>query len=59
MCRKRTLGKNPPWIKVSRCRGKALQDLRIRHDLDGLVERNMELTLGQRRKNENEINKTK
>jgi hypothetical protein len=50
--------KDPPWVKVSRRRGKVLQGLRIRHASDGLVERNMEPALGQRHKNENVINKT-
>jgi hypothetical protein len=50
--------KNPPWVKVSRCRGKVLQGLCIRHASDGLVESNMEPTLDQRRRNENVINKT-
>ena len=54
----RTLGKNPPWVKVSRRRGKVLQGLRIKHVLDGSVESNMEPTLGQRRRNENAINNT-
>ena len=44
--------------KVSRCRGKVLQGLRIRHASDGSVESNMEPTLGQRRGYENVINKT-
>jgi hypothetical protein len=35
-----------------------LQGLRIRHALDGLVESNMELALGQRRKYANVINNT-
>ena len=35
-----------------------LQGLCIRHALDGLVERNMEPTLGQRSGHENAINKT-
>ena len=35
-----------------------LQGLRIRHALDGSVESNMELALGQRRRYENPINKT-
>ena len=35
-----------------------LQGLRIRHDLDGLVESNMESTLGQRRGYANVINTT-
>jgi hypothetical protein len=43
---------------VSRCRGKVLQGLCIRHALDGSVERNMESTLGQRRGYANVINKT-
>jgi hypothetical protein len=43
---------------VSRRRGKVLQGLRIRHALDGSVERNMEPTLGQIRGYENVINKT-
>jgi hypothetical protein len=31
MCRERTLGKIPPWVKVSRHKGKVLQGLHIRH----------------------------
>jgi hypothetical protein len=58
ICRKMTLGKNPPWAKVSRCTGKVLQGLCIRHALDGSIERNMEPTLGQRHRYENAINKT-
>ena len=44
--------------KVSRCRGKVLQGLHIRHASDGSVERNMEPALGQRREYTNAINKT-
>jgi hypothetical protein len=44
--------------KVSRRRGKVLQGLHIRHASNGSVERNMELTLGQRRKYINAVNKT-
>jgi hypothetical protein len=58
ICRKRTLGKNPPWAKVSRHRGKVLQGLHIRHASDGSVESNMELALGQRCRYANVINKT-
>jgi hypothetical protein len=43
---------------VSRRRGKVLQGLHIRHALDGLVESNMDPTLGHRRRYENAINKT-
>jgi hypothetical protein len=43
---------------MSRCRGKVLQGLRIRHALDGSVESNMEPTLGQRCGYENAINIT-
>jgi hypothetical protein len=43
---------------VSRCRGKVLQGLRIRHASDGLVESNMEPTLGQRCRYANAVNKT-
>jgi hypothetical protein len=43
---------------VSRRRGKVLQVLRIRHALDGSIESNMELALGQRFGYENVINKT-
>jgi hypothetical protein len=43
---------------VSRCRGKVLQGLCIRHALDGSVESNMESALGQRRRYANAINKT-
>ena len=50
--------KIPPWVKVSGHRGRVLQGLRIRHASDGSIESNMEPTLGQRRKNENVINKT-
>jgi hypothetical protein len=35
-----------------------IQGLRIRHSSDGLVERNMEPALGQRRRYANVINKT-
>jgi hypothetical protein len=52
------LGTNPPWVKVSRRRGKVLQGVRIRHASNGSVERNMEPTLGQRRRDANLINKT-
>jgi hypothetical protein len=55
---KRTLEKNPPWVKVSRRGGKVLQGLRIRHASDGSVERNIESTLGKRHMNLNAINKT-
>ena len=44
--------------KVSRRRGKVLQGLRIRHALDGSVERNMELALNQRCRYENVVKKT-
>jgi hypothetical protein len=44
--------------KVSRCRGKVLQGLRIRHASDGSVERSMEPTLNQRHRYENAVNKT-
>jgi hypothetical protein len=44
--------------KVSRRRGKVLQGLCIRHASGVLVERNMEPTLGQRRRYANAINKT-
>jgi hypothetical protein len=50
--------KNPPWVKVSRRRGKVLQGLRIRHASNGSVESNMEPTLGQICGNANVINKT-
>jgi hypothetical protein len=43
---------------VSRRKGKVLQGLRIRHDLDGSVERNIELTLDQIHRYENAVNKT-
>jgi hypothetical protein len=36
--------------KVSRCKGKMIQGLCIRHVLDGSVESNMEMALGQRRR---------
>jgi hypothetical protein len=54
----RVTQKNPPWVKVSRHRGKVLQGLHIRHASNGSVERNMEPALGQRRINANVINKT-
>jgi hypothetical protein len=44
--------------KVSRRSGKVIQGLRIRHASDGSVESKMELTLGQRHRYENMINKT-
>jgi hypothetical protein len=44
--------------KVSRHRGKVLKGLRIRNGSNGSVERNMEPTLGQRRRYANMINKT-
>jgi hypothetical protein len=47
MCRKRTLGKIPPWVKVSRCRGKSATRLAYKACFKGSVERNMEPTLGQ------------
>ena len=50
--------KNPPWVKVSRHRGKVLQGLRMRHALDVSVESNMEPALVQRHRNANVINKT-
>jgi hypothetical protein len=43
---------------VSRCRGKVLQGLLIRHALDGSVESNMEPEFGQRCRYANVINKT-
>jgi hypothetical protein len=43
--------------KVSRCRDKVLQGLRIRHASDGSVESNMESTLDQRHRYENVVNK--
>jgi hypothetical protein len=43
---------------VSRCKGKVLQGLRIRHALDGSVESNMEPALDQRCKYANVVNKT-
>jgi hypothetical protein len=52
------LGKILQGPKVSRCRGKVLQGLHIRHALDGSVESNMEPTLGQSREYANAINKT-
>ena len=56
--RKGHSGKILQGPKVSRRRGKVIQVLRIRHSLDGLVERNMEPTLGQRCRYENAIRKT-
>jgi hypothetical protein len=56
--RKGHSGKILQGPKVSRRRGKMLQCLRIRHASDDSVESNMELALGQRRRYENEINKT-
>jgi hypothetical protein len=56
--RKGHSGKILQGPKVSRRRGKVLQGLRIRHASDGSVERNMEPTLGQRRRYANVINKT-
>ena len=58
ICRKRTLEKNPLGAKGARRRGKVLHGLCIRHALDGSVESNMDLTLGQRHRNVNVINKT-
>jgi hypothetical protein len=43
---------------VSRCRGKVLQGLRIRHASYGSVESNTEPRLGQRRRYENAVNRT-
>jgi hypothetical protein len=54
----RTLGKNPPWIKVSRRRGKVIQGLRIRHASDGSIDINMEPALSQRQRNANAVNNT-
>ena len=42
---------------MSRCKGKVLQGLRIRHASNGLVERNMELKLGQRHRYAYVVNK--
>ena len=50
--------KNPPWVKVSRRRGKVLQGLRIRHASDGSIESNMEPALDQRHKYANVFNQT-
>jgi hypothetical protein len=58
ICKKMTLGKNPPWAKVSRRRGKVIQGLHIRHASNGLVESNMESELLQRCRYANAINKT-
>jgi hypothetical protein len=44
--------------KVSRCRGKVLQGLHIRHASDGPVESNMELALDQRHRYANAVKKT-
>jgi hypothetical protein len=44
--------------KVSRCRGKVLKGLRIRHAPNGSVESNVEPTLDQRHMYANEVNKT-
>jgi hypothetical protein len=52
------LGKILQGPKVSRHRGKVLQGLHIRHVLDGSVERNMEMTLGQGHGYANVINTT-
>jgi hypothetical protein len=43
---------------VARCRGKVIERLRIKNALDGSVESNMELELGQRREYANVIDKT-
>ena len=43
---------------MSRCRGKVLQGLCIRHASYGSVESNMDQALGQRRRYENAIIKT-
>jgi hypothetical protein len=56
--RKRHSGKILHGPKVSRCRGKVLQGLCIRNASNGSVEGNMELSLGQRCRNANAINKT-
>jgi hypothetical protein len=56
--RKGHSGKILQGPNVSRCRGKVLQGLCIRHASDGSVENNMEPTLGRRRGYENAINKT-
>jgi hypothetical protein len=60
---KGTLGKIPPWVKASGRRGKVLQGLHIslvyKACFKGLVESNMEPTLGQRHKYENAISKTR
>jgi hypothetical protein len=56
--RKDTQEKSLLGPKVSRCRGKVLQGLHIRHASDGSVESNMEPTLDQRCRYANTINKT-
>jgi hypothetical protein len=43
---------------VSRSRGKVLQGLHLTHASDGSVERNMELTLDQKHRYANVVNKT-
>ena len=56
--RKGHSGKILQGPKVSRRRGKVLQGLCIRNALDGSVESNLDLALGQRRGYANVINKT-
>jgi hypothetical protein len=55
--RKETQEKSLLVPKVSRCRGKVLQVLRIRHASDGSIESNMESALDQRRRYANVVNK--
>jgi hypothetical protein len=52
MCRIRTLGKIPPWVKVSDRKGKSVARLAFKECFEGSVDSNMEPTLGQRRKDE-------
>jgi hypothetical protein len=52
ICRIRTLGKIPPWVKVSDREGKSATRLSFKEFIEGSVNRNMNPTLCQRRKDE-------
>jgi hypothetical protein len=48
----RTLEKIPPWVKVSDRKGKSVAKLVFKECFEGSIYRNMELALGQRRKDD-------
>jgi hypothetical protein len=46
------LGKIPPWVKVSDCKGKSVSRLAFKEFFKGSFDRKIEPTLGQRHKYE-------